>query len=199
VRVLRHPAFFAGDTTTAFFDLYDVTQPLATPEAQELSARAADLATTALNRANATVLKGIPAGWRNVARKPAQPCVSAAPERVVLDVDGVWHTFHVANYADRIEVDSVLGPVTLLRAAAGANATQADPGSLVAPMPGVVARVGVAVGDTVQTGQPLLWLEAMKMEHHLTAPFAGVVTAVHAEPGSQVVPGELLVVIEEGP
>jgi acyl-CoA carboxylase subunit alpha len=201
VRVLRHPDFLAGQTTTAFFDAHpEVAQPLASAEAQELSGRAAALATTARNRANATVLKGIPAGWRNLRSTPApQRPVNATPERVVLDVDGVWHTFHVAHYDQTIEVDSILGAVTIKRGNALAEAPQeAEPGSLAAPMPGVVARVAVAEGDTVQTGQTLLWLEAMKMEHQLTAPVTGVVTAVHAVPGAQVVLGEVLLVIEEG-
>jgi propionyl-CoA carboxylase alpha chain len=199
VRVLRHPAFLAGDTTTAFFDEHpDVTEPLATPHARELAERAAALATSARNRANAKVLQGIPAGWRNVARKAPSACVSATPERVVLDVDGVWHTFHVAHYGDIVEVDSVLGSVTVrLPSRFGEGTRAAEPGSLTAPMPGVVARVAVAVGDTVHSGQPLLWLEAMKMEHQLTAPFTGVVTAVHAAPGAQVVLGEVLLVMEE--
>jgi propionyl-CoA carboxylase alpha chain len=200
VRVLRHPAFLAGETTTAFFERHDVTAPLALPEAQELSARAAALATTALHRAQATVLKGIPAGWRNIRSTPVpERPVFASPERVVLDVGGVWHTFHIAHYDQTIEVDSVLGAVTIKRANRFGEAAQgAEPGSLTAPMPGLVARVAVAEGDTVHIGAPLLWLEAMKMEHQLTAPFTGVVTAVHAVPGSQVVLGEKLLVIEEG-
>jgi acetyl/propionyl-CoA carboxylase alpha subunit len=199
VRVLRHPAFLTGDTTTAFFDQHpEVTQPLATPQARVLAERAAALATSARNRVNAKVLGAIPAGWRNVARKEPLACVSATPDRVVLDVDGVWHTFHVAHYGDTVEVDSILGPVTVKRVSRfGEGAPAAEPGSLTAPMPGLVTRIGVAAGDTVHGGQPLLWLEAMKMEHQLTAPFTGVVTAVHAKPGAQVVLGEILLVMEE--
>jgi propionyl-CoA carboxylase alpha chain len=54
----------------------------------------------------------------------------------------------------------------------------------------------VAVGDRVAAGAPLLWLEAMKMEHQLVAPEPGVVTAIHAEPGRQVEPGAVLVTVE---
>ena len=46
-------------------------------------------------------------------------------------------------------------------------------GLLVAPMPGLVLRIGAAVGDTVTAGQPLIWT-AMKMEHTVTAPGDGV-------------------------
>ena len=63
---------------------------------------------------------------------------------------------------------------------------------------GALARLAaVAEGDAVQTGQSLLWVEAMKMEHHLAAPFAGTVTAVYASRGAQVALGEVLLVMEE--
>jgi geranyl-CoA carboxylase alpha subunit len=59
-------------------------------------------------------------------------------------------------------------------------------GSLHAPMPGVVLDVLVAVGDTVAKGQPLLKLEAMKMEHTIRSVGDGVVTAMYFQPGDQV-------------
>ncbi|RSS88882.1 acetyl-CoA carboxylase biotin carboxyl carrier protein subunit, partial [Streptomyces sp. WAC05292] len=73
------------------------------------------------------------------------------------------------------------------------------PGSLLAPMPGTVVRVaeGLAPGDTVTAGQPLLWLEAMKMEHRVTSPASGTLTALHALPGHQVEVGTLLAVVQE--
>ncbi|WP_455360864.1 ATP-binding protein [Streptomyces sp. SYSU K21746] len=76
-----------------------------------------------------------------------------------------------------------------------------EPGSLLAPMPGTVVRVadGLAPGDRVTAGQPLLWLEAMKMEHRITAPASGTLTALHAAPGRQVEVGALLAVVQEEP
>ena len=74
------------------------------------------------------------------------------------------------------------------RAALGA----AD-GRLVAPMNGKVAQVAVKAGDSVAAGAPLMVLEAMKMEHTLSAPVALQVKAVHAAQGAQVSPGQLLV------
>jgi propionyl-CoA carboxylase alpha chain len=76
-------------------------------------------------------------------------------------------------------------------------AEQTAPGTLLAPMPGSVIRVAVAVGDTVERGQPLLWLEAMKMEHQVLAPAAGVVTILNAEVGGQVETGAVLAVVTE--
>jgi biotin carboxyl carrier protein len=69
-------------------------------------------------------------------------------------------------------------------------------GGLTAPMPGVITKVMVVVGDEVTKGQPLLALEAMKMEHLIRAPHAGVVKRVAASPGSMVQAGTELVEVE---
>ena len=69
-------------------------------------------------------------------------------------------------------------------------------GSIVSPMPGKVIAVKVKAGDAVTKGQPLLILEAMKMEHTLTAPFDGKVASLNASEGGQAVEGTVLAVIE---
>jgi 3-methylcrotonyl-CoA carboxylase alpha subunit len=74
----------------------------------------------------------------------------------------------------------------------------ASSGSILSPMPGKVIAVDVAAGDKVTKGQKLLTLEAMKMEHTLTAPFDGVVAELNAAPGAQVQVEALLVRIEKG-
>ena len=68
-------------------------------------------------------------------------------------------------------------------------------------MPGTVVRLadGLDRGRRVTAGQPLLWLEAMKMEHRITAPAAGTLTALHAAPGHQVEVGALLAVVQDAP
>ena len=63
-------------------------------------------------------------------------------------------------------------------------------------MPGRVTAVEVAEGETVAAGQRLLTLEAMKMEHALTAPFDGIVAELSAAAGQQVSEGQLLVIVE---
>ena len=60
-------------------------------------------------------------------------------------------------------------------------------------MPGKVTGVSVKAGDKVTKGQALLTLEAMKMEHGLTAPFDGTVDELAAELGAQVSEGTVLV------
>lgn len=69
-------------------------------------------------------------------------------------------------------------------------------GAILSPMPGRIITVDVAQGDAVAKGQKLLTLEAMKMEHGLTAPFAGIVVALHAAAGAQVQVDALLARIE---
>jgi biotin carboxyl carrier protein len=64
------------------------------------------------------------------------------------------------------------------------------------PMPGKVLQVSARPGMEVKPGDPLIILEAMKMENVLCAEVAGVVKEVHAEPGDMVEPGKLLILIE---
>ncbi|RGP42215.1 Methylcrotonoyl-CoA carboxylase [Altererythrobacter insulae] len=75
------------------------------------------------------------------------------------------------------------------------HASAAD-GAILAPMPGKVIAVDVAEGDTVTAGQRLMVLEAMKMEHALTAPFDGTVTELNASEGGQVQVEAVLCVVE---
>ena len=79
----------------------------------------------------------------------------------------------------------------------GARAGNAD-GTVRSPMPGTILAVHVTVGDTVSAGQPVLVVEAMKMEHTVTAPMNGVVSELTAKAGQQVPMDEPLAVIEAG-
>jgi biotin carboxyl carrier protein len=87
-----------------------------------------------------------------------------------------------------------LTPVEAIEASAAAEA--AGPSRLEAPIPGKVVKVHVTVGDEVEPGQPLVVLEAMKMENELTADQAGKVTEVHVDPGATVDTGAVLVELE---
>lgn len=88
----------------------------------------------------------------------------------------------------------VLTPVEAIEASAAAAVV--GPSRLDAPIPGKVVKVHVSVGDEVEAGQPLVVLEAMKMENELTATQAGKVMAVHVEPGQTIDAGGLLVELE---
>ena len=114
-----------------------------------------------------------------------------------LDAGGTLITGHVIIADDRIEVRSGGQTWHLARRAPirGAVAGGGD-GRVIAPMPGRVLAVDVAVGQTVEAGDRLLVLEAMKMEHRITARRPGTVTAVHVATGDQVADGMLLVEID---
>ena len=230
VNVVRHPAFLAGDTDTAFFDTHGLDRlaaPLAGEHAVRLSVIAAAIAGAAHNRVTARVLAGLPGGWRNVVSTdqvktfldadgaehrvryrftrtglhlpddPGVSLVSATPTGVVLTDGGVATAFDVARYGAEIDVDSHLGGVRFTVAPRFPEATSAvREGSLLAPMPGAVVRLGAELGDTVTAGQPLVWLEAMKMEHTIAAPAAGVLTELSVTVGQQVAVGAVLARVE---
>jgi biotin carboxyl carrier protein len=69
-------------------------------------------------------------------------------------------------------------------------------GELTAPLPGTVVTIAVAEGDTVEAGQELLVLEAMKMKNPIRAKQGGTVTAVHVNVGDQVQHGAPLLTLE---
>ncbi|WP_406155349.1 acetyl/propionyl/methylcrotonyl-CoA carboxylase subunit alpha [Streptomyces sp. NBC_01023] len=218
VRSLRHPDFTAARLDTGFYDRH--LPALTAPAPDPLAALAAALADAATGPGVRT------GGWRNVPSQPQTktyrsepdgevyeiryrltrdglradgfPGVrlhAATPRRVSLEADGVLRHFDVEVHGDRAHV----GPHTLTRLPRFPDpAARTVPGSLLAPMPGTVVRVadGLAAGDTVTAGQPLIWLEAMKMEHRITAPASGTLTALHAAPGRQVEVGALLAVVQ---
>lgn len=175
----------------------------------------------------AGVSGALPSGWRNVVAAPQRKCylhdgdeyeiayritrdgllaegytgvnlLRAAPNEVVLECAGIRRRFAVAVHADLVCVDSSLGPVALRRLPRFRDlSTRLPVGSLVAPMPGTVIRIAVTLGDIVHSGQPLLWLEAMKMEHQVDIPVDGVVSELDITVGQQVEPGAVLAVITE--
>lgn len=79
--------------------------------------------------------------------------------------------------------------------AAPAAATPAGADAMPSPMPGNILRILVNVGDTVTENQPLMILEAMKMENEIVAAKAGVVAGIHVKEGQVVNPGDALITI----
>ena len=88
----------------------------------------------------------------------------------------------------------VLTPAEAVEAVSAAR--DSGPSRLMAPIPGKVVGVKVKPGDEVEPGQPLVVLEAMKMENELAADQAGKVAAIHVAAGDTVEGGELLVELE---
>jgi biotin carboxyl carrier protein len=75
---------------------------------------------------------------------------------------------------------------------AAASRPRSGDGRVKAPIPGLITRVLVEVGQPVEAGQPLVMLEAMKMENEIRAPFSGTVSAIHVTQGQSVVRAEVL-------
>jgi biotin carboxyl carrier protein len=96
----------------------------------------------------------------------------------------------------RYEVEALDERARAIRELGGAAAGPSGPAPLVAPMPGMIVRVAVQVGDTVQAGQGLVVMEAMKMENELRATAAGTVKAILAEAGTAVEKGAVLLELE---
>jgi geranyl-CoA carboxylase alpha subunit len=139
----------------------------------------------------------------------AKRVVRAPPEGVHIDaiegttlrctVDGMRRRLHAVIDANDGSVQLALdGAIHRFTEASPYPATDsaADPRRARAPVAGVVAHVSVAAGQAVQAGQPLVCVEAMKMEMWLTAAAAGTVKAVHAAPKASVAAGAVLVELE---
>lgn len=124
--------------------------------------------------------------------------VSTNPGQVVLaDEHGAATQFVVSRYGADVYIDSPRGSVALCAIPRLPEpGSVVEKGSLIAPMPGSVIRLGAALGDTVTAGQPLVWLEAMKMEHTITAPSDGVITQLSVTVGQQVEVGTVLARVE---
>jgi acetyl/propionyl-CoA carboxylase alpha subunit len=96
----------------------------------------------------------------------------------------------------RYEVEALDERTRAIRELRGAGTGPTGPAPLIAPMPGMIVRVAVQVGDTVHPGQGLVVMEAMKMENELRATSAGTIKAVLAVAGTAVVKGAILLELE---
>jgi biotin carboxyl carrier protein len=96
----------------------------------------------------------------------------------------------------RFDVEALDEGRRALRDLSVANAGPSGPAPIVAPMPGLIVRVNVAVGEIVEAGQGVVVMEAMKMENELRATAAGKVRSVEVSPGTAVEKGTLLVSLE---
>ncbi|WP_225831950.1 acetyl/propionyl/methylcrotonyl-CoA carboxylase subunit alpha [Streptomyces sp. NK08204] len=210
-RLLAHPAVVAGELDTGLVERV-VDELVDTQVPEEVYEAAAAVRLEALKPAPQgwTDPFSVPSGWRlgGTPKAPAfhlrlQDPVTYTPrgthtvtaDRVCVTLDGVRHTFHRA--ADWLGRD---GDAWHVRdhdpvAASLSRSAHAGADSLTAPMPGTVTVVKVAVGDEVTAGQSLLVVEAMKMEHVISAPHAGTVAELDVTPGTTVAMDQVLAVI----
>ena len=129
------------------------------------------------------------------------------PERAVVLVDGKEYAVDLVRIGrKKLSAEAVKAVTGGAPAQAPAAGTPAPPagaprtappargeGGITAPMPGLVLTIKVKEGDTVQAGQALLVMEAMKMENAITASYNGTVTKVYVREGDSISEGDLLV------
>ncbi|MEU3335094.1 biotin carboxylase N-terminal domain-containing protein [Streptomyces sp. NPDC006668] len=210
-RLLAHPAVVAGELDTGLVERV-VDDLVSTDVPEEVYEAAAAVRLQALKPRGEgwTDPFSVPSGWRlGGVPKPVafhlrvQEPVAYVPrgahtvtdDTVSVTLDGVRHTFHragewIGRDGDAWQVrdhDPVAASLT--------HAAHAGADSLTAPMPGTVTVVKVAVGDEVSAGQSLLVVEAMKMEHVISAPHAGTVAELDVTPGTTVAMDQVLAVI----
>ncbi|MGW5252864.1 ATP-binding protein [Streptomyces sp. NPDC004012] len=210
-RLLAHPAVVAGELDTGLVER--VVDTLVTTEVpQEVYEAAAAVRLEALKPRGAgwTDPFSVPSGWRlgGEPRPVAFPLRVSDPveytprgthtvteDSVSVVLDGVRHTFQRAG--DWLGRDGDAWHVRDHDPVAASLTRSAHSGteSLTAPMPGTVTVVKVAVGDEVTAGQSLLVVEAMKMEHVISAPHAGTVAELDVTPGATVAMDQVLAVI----
>jgi len=218
IAVLTDARFGAGEMWTGFLDDF---APVV--DAKDDGASVAAALALAEHRADRRrVQRGVPVAWRNVPSQPQRTefadatvewwggrsgyrvdgfgVLSVRPDQVRLERDGVRTSYSVVIRDDHIDVDSPRGHRRLTLAPRFPDpAAQHASGSLLAPMPGTVVSVAAAIGDHVGPGQPVLTLEAMKMQHTVTAPSAGIVAEIDVAIGQQVAAGDVLAVVTEHP
>ncbi len=244
--IAAHPAFAAGETTTAFLEEYQPAQLISAPDIPPPVLLAAALREAHEQRARPPANPWDIRGWRPNG-EPAEARYSAGGAEHVLTLlperDAWQVTAAGTAYRARVlaaEAHSLTLSIAELRPegqgawqerverfriardggdllihwrgdayrvapqappdidAAGARGGSAhSQASLAAPMPGTVVRVHVREGQEVAAHQPLVVLEAMKMEHIVAAPYAGVVRRLNAAPGALVAKGAVLVELDE--
>ena len=116
--------------------------------------------------------------------------------RIMVQLDGRSRIAHSAKVGDVwwVHID---GHIFCIEKTEAGSADGDSDGGMTAPMPGKILEVKVADGQTVEAGELLLVMEAMKMEHRIVAPTDGVVAKVNFSMGDQVQQGDVLVEMSE--
>ena len=115
-----------------------------------------------------------------------------------MEVDGVRRNYDVNRVGSTHFVDSPLGASELVEIQRFPSPeSEAEAGSLVAPLPGIINEVRTKVGDIVAAGDVLLVIESMKTLYHVAAPAAGRVAELRVQPAAHVEAGAILAVIDE--
>ena len=194
-KAVTHPAFAAGHVTTAFISDHAAALEVAhIPQNAALRQAAREL----VHQFEPVPLRGLN-GFRLNGRPNMTVRMTSEGETFAIeapvDFEDDVYSSQAAPGVALVTQDAQTFAVALARTDGG-NTAHASDGAILAPMPGRIIAVEVSEGQHVAKGQKLLTLEAMKMEHSLTAPFDGTVAALAATPGAQVQVEALLARIE---
>ncbi|HEY6817328.1 MAG TPA: acetyl/propionyl/methylcrotonyl-CoA carboxylase subunit alpha [Croceibacterium sp.] len=198
---LQDATFQAGETTTSLIaERGEALTAIAPPGENEWQVAALQLFAPYYQRGEQSLADPWAAAFGFRLNAPSGPRITLqrGPERRVLQLEDCTAASGFANPVDGGALayrDAQPFLFTLPTFAAGAHA--AGDGAILAPMPGKVIAVDVAAGETVTKGQRLMVLEAMKMEHALTAPFEGTVAELAVSEGQQVQVEALLARVEK--
>jgi acetyl-CoA carboxylase biotin carboxylase subunit len=122
--------------------------------------------------------------------------LSSAPDNLRLSLGGIQRSFRIVEVDDQFYVHTSLGSSVIRRLPRHPiRQSASDGGSANSPMPGQVLKILVEAGQKIAAGDPLLILEAMKMEHTMRAATGGVIEAILVSQGEVVRPGQMLVQI----
>jgi len=215
-RIIGHPAFAAAELDTGFIPRY---QDELLPAASELSDEFWQAAGVGFMQSRAAKVReddpgspwaksngfrlGLPAETslhlscngqdRLVALHAAGPQLRG--EQLVIEQNGVRRSLLAVRAEDSLFLrwGDEMHSVTLFDPITAVEASQSHQGGLTAPMNGSIVRVLVEIGQAVEAGAQLVVLEAMKMEHSIRAPHAGVVKALYCQEGEMVTEGNALV------
>ncbi|NNC72497.1 MAG: acetyl/propionyl/methylcrotonyl-CoA carboxylase subunit alpha [Sphingomonadaceae bacterium] len=195
-KLLHQPGFQSGDMTTGFID--SVQEDVAAKPELSDPAKSAAAQSIALRYAKLARQTAAPGGFRlNGAKRDGfTAMVDGEPCDVTIGEDKAANLVPLASnefvlFENGFAYSISRRPKNMAEGAA-------SDGAILSPMPGKIIAVSVAEGASVAKGDKLVTLEAMKMEHSLTAPFDGTVAELNAEAGGQVSEGAVLVRIEAG-
>lgn len=218
-RVLTHPDHIAGNISTHFVDQHDalrtVNEPVSTtaliavatqlqpavshwrnnpnrPITHQFEANDT-LYTVSLMTTNGQITSAAVTG-ADATETLSVSILEQTEHTVHLEINGLYQTVTLLEHAGRwwVHVDGVTVALRWCDPLPVPDNAASSGGSLRAPMPGQVIQVLVDVGQTVAEGDALVVMEAMKMEHRITAPYAGTITAIYYTIGDTVQADETL-------
>ncbi len=193
IRALKHPAFVAGEIDTAFIErhLADLVPPASTPP--KILEAAASFALHENARADGDPWSARDGFRLGGARRPVLEFLVDGKRQLVEAVPSKLPALRLASGAIAVLDHGETFTVQPYDPFEAADAAGASSDRIVTPMPGKIIQLFVKPGDTVAKGQPLAVLEAMKMEHTLSAPAAATIDSVGVAIGDQVKDGALVV------